>query len=55
VFALARAIADDLSGNAALNAGVRIALGFGYAVYPGDGADREALLEKAREPRIRMV
>jgi len=55
VFTLARAVADDLSGNEALNAGVRIALGFGYAVYPGDGADRDTLLEKAREPRIRMV
>ncbi len=55
VFTLARAVADDLSGNEALNAGVRIALGFGYAVYPGDGADRDSLLEKAREPRIRMV
>jgi GAF domain-containing protein len=55
VFALARAVADDLSGDEALNAGVRIALGFGYAVYPGDGADCASLLEKAREPRIRMV
>ncbi len=55
VFALARAVADDLSGNEALNAGARIALGFGYAVYPGDGADCGALLEKACEPRIRMV
>jgi GAF domain-containing protein len=55
VFALARAVAEDLSSNEALNAGARIALGFGYAVYPGDGADCAALLEKAREPRIRMV
>ena len=39
VFGLARAVAEQLSGNEALNAGARIALGFGYAVYPGDGDD----------------
>jgi GGDEF domain-containing protein len=40
VFEMARAVADDA---------------FGYASYPKDGADREVLLTKAREARIRMV
>ena len=55
VFALARAVADAVSKEEALNEPVRVALAFGYAVYPGDGADRDALLTRAKDPRIRMV
>jgi GAF domain-containing protein len=55
VFALARAVADDVSKDDALNDPVRVALAFGYALHPAEGADREALLERARQPRIRMV
>jgi len=55
VYALARAVADDVSKDDALNDPTRIALGFGYALYPTEGTERDALLEQARAPRIRMV
>lgn len=55
VFELARAVADAVSKNEALNHPVRIGLAFGYGVHPADGDDREPLLAHAREPRIRMV
>jgi len=55
VFELARAVADAVSKNEELNQPVRVGLAFGYGVHPADGADRDALLEHAREPRIRMV
>ncbi len=55
VYALARAVADDLSKDDELNDPTRIALGFGYALYPTEGSEREALLTQARVPRIRMV
>jgi GAF domain-containing protein len=55
VFALARSVADDVSKDDALNDPVRVALAFGYAVHPEDGTDQDELLERAREPRIRMV
>jgi len=55
VFELSRAVADDVSKDERLNDPVRIYLAFGYATYPADGADRDALLERAREPRIRTV
>jgi len=52
---LARGIADDIAKDDALNDPVRVALAFGYAIHPSDGPARPALLEQAREPRIRMV
>jgi diguanylate cyclase (GGDEF)-like protein len=55
VFALARAVAEEVTRDEALNQPRRVALAFGYAIYPSEGADREALLARAREPRIRMV
>ncbi len=55
VFELARAVADVVSKNEALNQPIRVGLAFGYGVHPVDGADRESLLGHAREPRIRMV
>jgi GGDEF domain-containing protein len=55
VFALARAVADDVSKDDALNDPVRVALAFGYGLHPAEGTDRESLLERARQPRIRMV
>jgi GGDEF domain-containing protein len=55
VSALARSVADDVAKDDALNQPVRIALGFGYAVHPEDGADRDALLSRAATLRIRMV
>ncbi len=55
VFTLARAVADEVSKEQSLNDPTRVAMGFGYAVYPNEGEDREALLEAARTPRIRMV
>ena len=55
VFALARAAADDVSKDDALNDPVRVALAFGYAQYPTEGEDRETLVERARVARIRMV
>jgi GGDEF domain-containing protein len=55
VHALARAVADKVSKDDALNDPIRVALGFGYALYPADGTERQALLTRARMPRIRMV
>jgi GAF domain-containing protein len=55
LIALARAVADDVSKDDALNDPVRVALAFGYAIYPDEANDREALVERAREARIRMV
>ena len=55
VLDLARAVAEDVSKDEALNTPVRVALGFGYAVHPADGRDPESLLARATEPRIHMV
>jgi GAF domain-containing protein len=55
VIDMARAVADEIAKDDALNDPVRVALAFGYAVHPDDGADRDALLSRAREPRIRLV
>jgi diguanylate cyclase (GGDEF)-like protein len=55
VYALARAVADDVSNNSAINDPIRIALSFGYALYPTEGTEREDLLTRAGTPRIRMV
>jgi len=55
VYALARAVADDISKDSALNDPIRIALSFGYALYPTEGTEREELLTRAGAPRIRMV
>lgn len=55
VFELARAAADEISKDESLNHPVRVALAFGYAVHPSDGADCDSLLRRASEPRIRMV
>jgi len=55
VSSLARAVAEHVAGDDALNHPVRVALAFGYALYPEEAHDREALLARAREPRIRMV
>jgi len=55
VTALARAVAEEIAKDESLAGGTRASLAFGYAVHPADGADREALLARARRPRIRMV
>jgi GAF domain-containing protein len=55
LIALARSVADDVSKDESLNDPIRVALAFGYAIYPDEGSDREALLEQARVARIRMV
>jgi GAF domain-containing protein len=55
VLAVARSVADDVAKDEALNAPLRVALAFGYAVHPAEGADHAALAEHARTPRIRMV
>jgi len=55
VSALARSVADDVSKDEALNEPVRVGLAFGHAVHPEEGTDGESLLERAREPRIRML
>ena len=55
VYALARAVADDISQDSNLNDPIRVALAFGYALYPAEGSDRQALLTRAKMPRIRMV
>jgi GAF domain-containing protein len=55
VTALARAVAEEIAKDEALAGGARASLAFGYAVHPTEGADRDALLARARKPRIRMV
>ncbi len=56
VFTLARAVAEDASAlDRPGQQEPRAALAFGYALYPQEGEQRDALLERAREPRIRMV
>ena len=55
VYALARSVGDTLAKDESLTAGGRIALSLGYAVYPLDGEDRDALFSRAREPRIRLA
>jgi GAF domain-containing protein len=55
LIALARAVADDVSKDDTLNDPIRVALAFGYAIYPDEGSNREALVERARVARIRMV
>ncbi len=55
VTALARAVAEEIAKDEALAGGPRASLAFGYAVHPADGAEGEALLSRARKPRIRMV
>jgi diguanylate cyclase (GGDEF)-like protein len=55
VAALARAVAEELIGDADPHEPVRLALAFGYAVYPDDGSDRRSLLAAAWQARIRML
>jgi len=55
VTTLARAVAEHVARDEALNQPVRVALAFGYAIFPEDAREREALLARAREPRIRTV
>jgi diguanylate cyclase (GGDEF)-like protein len=55
VFELARAVADAVSKDEALNQPVRVGLAFGYGVHPAEDSDQATLLDHARKPRIRMV
>jgi GGDEF domain-containing protein len=55
VLAIARGVADDVAKDEDLNQPRRVALSFGYAVHPAEGADHATLLARARVPRIRMV
>jgi GGDEF domain-containing protein len=55
IYALARAVADEIAKDEQLAGPVRPTLGFGYAIHPYDGTDRDALLAAASPPRIRMV
>jgi len=52
---LARAVAEEVAADDALNEPARVALAFGHATYPSEGGDREALLAAAATPRIRMM
>jgi diguanylate cyclase (GGDEF)-like protein len=55
IASLARAVADDVAKDDRLNTPVRVALAFGYAVHPAEGATRKELEARARVARIRMV
>jgi diguanylate cyclase (GGDEF)-like protein len=55
VYRLARAVADVVCKDPALNETVRVALAFGYAVYPREAEDAKELIEAAGRPRIRML
>jgi hypothetical protein len=50
---LARAVAEAVAKDD--EDAQRVALGFGYALYAGDGETRTDLLARAAEPRIRML
>ena len=50
-----RAVAESVSDPETLQTPARIALAFGYATFPDDAADRDALLRQSAAPRIRMV
>ena len=50
---LARAVAEAVAKDD--EDAQRVALGFGYALYAGDGETRADLLARAAEPRIRML
>ncbi len=52
---LARAVAEDIVRNEALNDPIRIGLVFGYTVPESSDDPRESLVARAREPRIRML
>jgi GGDEF domain-containing protein len=52
---LARAVADDLHKDDAVNQPNPVSLSFGYASVPSDGEDPAPLLERARVARIEMV
>jgi GGDEF domain-containing protein len=52
---LARAVADRIANDDRLNEPVRVVLAFGYALHPSEGSDRQALLKRAQQARIRMV
>jgi GGDEF domain-containing protein len=52
---LARGVADDVAKDDRVNQPVRVALAFGYAIHPADGASRAELEARARVARIRMV
>jgi len=55
IASLARGVADDVAKDDRVNQPVRVALAFGYAIHPAEGADRKELEARARVPRIRMV
>ena len=50
VYALARAVADDVSNNSAINDPIRIALSFGYALYPTEGHRAEKICSREQAP-----
>jgi GAF domain-containing protein len=55
IASLARGVADDVAKDDRVNTPVRVALTFGYAVHPAEGATRKELEARARVARIRMV
>ena len=55
VYGAARRTADEVAKDEELNRQVRAALSFGYAILREDGDDSETLVDRAREPRIRMI
>ena len=52
---LARRVAEAIASDDGLNAGRRVALAFGYALWPEDTTDADDLIRRAAVPRIRMV
>jgi diguanylate cyclase (GGDEF)-like protein len=51
---LAEAVNDAVSQAEPRESAQRVQLAFGHAIYPADGENREELLKRAEEPRIRM-
>lgn len=51
---LASRVAQAIAAREDLNQPVKVALAFGYAVYPGDGEDHEMLIAAAQAPRIHV-
>jgi diguanylate cyclase (GGDEF)-like protein len=55
VTALARGVAEDVVADETLAGPRRVGLAFGYAVHPAEGRDRQALLARAWQARIRVL
>jgi GGDEF domain-containing protein len=52
---LARTVTHEIAKHEELNEPIPLRLAFGYALHPRDGRNRKILLDRAANPRIRVV